>query len=182
MQLIKLTEDQLKNICTSLNMQRAENYVGKFHNCRIEGNYLKGTVKGNHGDYEVTLKIDSDPLGYTCACETSKSMFCKHAAALGLTYIYTPWLFSMDEEIDREKIKTNEELKFYIKTTKLKDLVEELKDCCMGASKLAELAGISIHQLSTIIKDEQKGKYHALTDPLKLTCLYLIDKKLIVND
>lgn len=178
MQLLKLTEDQLKNICTSINMQRAENYVGKFHDCRIDGSYLKGFIKGNHGSYEVSLKIDSDPLGYSCECDTSKEMFCKHSAALGLTYIYTPWLFSTSEKIDRDNIKNNEELQYYIRTTNLKELVDELRHCCIGSAKFAELAGLSLHQLSSIIKDEQKGKYHVLTDPLKLSCLYLIEKNL----
>lgn len=178
MQLLKLTEDQLKNICTSLNMQRAENYVGKFHNCRIDGHYLKGIIKGNHGNYEVSLKIDSDPLGYKCECKTATSMFCKHSAALGLTYIYTPWLFVTSEKIDRNSITNNEELQYYIRTTNLKDFVDELKNCCIGVAKFADLAGISIHQLSSIIKDEQRGKYHLLTDSLKLSCLYLIEKNL----
>ena len=177
MQLLKLTEDQLKNICTPLNMQRAENYVGKFYDCKIEGPYLTGVIKGNHGDYEVKLKIDTDPLEYSCGCNTSKEMFCKHSAALGLTYIYTPWLFKTTQKINRESVKTDEELQFYIKTTTLKELINELKDSCIGPNKLAEIVGISSQQLLNIIKDEEKGKYHLLTDPLKLSCLYLIEKK-----
>lgn len=178
MQLLKLTEDQLKNICTTLNMQRAENYVGKFHDCVIDGNFLRGAIKGNHGSYNVSLQISSDPLEYSCECETSKSMFCKHSAALGLTYIYTPWLFTTDEKIDRGNITTNKELQYYLRTTTLKDLIDEMRSCCLGAVNFAELSGISAQQLSTIIKDEQKGKYHVLTDPLKMSCLYLIEKNM----
>jgi len=176
MQLLKLTEEQLKNISSGITLQRAENYVGKFYECEIEGNRLRGKIKGNHGVYNVELIIDSDPLNFTCDCSSSKEMFCKHAAALGLTYIYTPWVFTTEEEFDRNKISTTGELQFYLKSVKLKDLVDELKRCCIGVSSLADLTGISLQQLSMIIKDDQNGKNHTLTLPLKLSCLYLIER------
>jgi len=127
MQYIKLKEEQLRNICTPMNFQRAENYIGRFYDCKLEGTVLTGKVKGNHGIYSVELKIDTDPLEYKCGCETSKTMFCKHAAALGLTYIYTPWVFTTDFHIDREEVKTLEDLDLYLRNIKLKTLVEELK-------------------------------------------------------
>lgn len=64
MQLKKLTEEQLKNISSSINLQRAENYVGKFHNCSIDNSCIKGTIKGNHGDYTVSMDIDTDPIQF----------------------------------------------------------------------------------------------------------------------
>lgn len=176
MQLTKLTEEQLKNISTSINLQRAENYVGKFHNCSVDNSRIKGTIRGNHGDYNVTLKIDSDPIEFECGCEKGKEMFCKHAAALGLTYIYTPWEFASNQKMDRQSLKTIDEIKFYIKTTPLKTLLDELKKIDISASQLAEVSGVSIKQISTMVKDESAGTYHALTDTLKLSCLYLLEK------
>ena len=176
MQYVKLKEEQLRNICTPMNFQRAENYIGRFYDCKLEGTVLTGKVKGNHGIYSVELKIDTDPLEYKCGCETSKTMFCKHAAALGLTYIYTPWVFTTDFHIDREEVKTLEDLDLYLRNIKLKTLVEELKKKDINISKLVELLGISVQQLSTVIKDDMKGKFHILTIPLKLSCLYLIEK------
>lgn len=176
MQLTKLTEEQLKNISTSINLQRAENYVGKFHNCSVDSSHIKGTIRGNHGDYTVTLKIDTDPIEFECECEKGKSIFCKHAAALGLTYIYTPWEFASNQKIDRNSIRTTDEIKFYIKTTPLKQLLDELKKIEVSISELADLSGITMKQISSIVKEDTRGKHHTLTDPLKLSCLYLLEK------
>mgnify|MGYP005810646449 CR=1 FL=1 len=177
MQLIKLTEDQLRNICASMNFQRAENYIGRFYDCELKGHTLTGRVKGNHGVYNVKLKIDTDPLQFKCDCETSKTMFCKHVAALGLTYIYTPWVFVTDVKINRDEVKSLEDLDLYIRNIKLKTLVEELKEKEIGIAKLVELLGISVQQLSGVMKDDMNGKFHILTIPLKMACLYLIEKK-----
>ncbi|ADR18916.1 SWIM zinc finger family protein [Calditerrivibrio nitroreducens] len=178
MQLFKLSEDQLRNSATTLIIQRAENYIGKFNNCKIEGPVLKGTIKGNHGIYNVELKIDTDPIQYKCDCDTAKTSFCKHAAALGLTYIYTPWVFELDHIPDRTKISSFEELQYYVKTVKLKDLLEDLRGCCITVAQLSELLGISAQQLLAIVKDDQSNKHHILTDPIKLSCMYLLEKRL----
>jgi uncharacterized Zn finger protein len=174
MQLPKLSEEQLKNISTTLNLQRAENYVGKFVDCSIEGSLLKGTIKGNHGAYITTLKIDLDPIEFTCDCTNSKEVFCKHAAALGLTYIYTPWVFATEKKLDRKNIKTFDDIKFYVKTTALKTLLEDLRGKNVSSSQVADLTGVSMQQLSAIVKEDLGGKSHVLTDPLKIACMYLL--------
>lgn len=176
MQLVKLTEEQLKNISSGLCLQRAENYVGKFQNCSVEGSVLKGTIKGNHGDYHVKLDVGTDPISYECGCEKAKDCFCKHAAALGLTYIYTPWIFSSEHRLDRKAVKTPAEIQFYIKTTPLKDLLDDLKRVDVSISTLAELAGVTMQQISVMVREDMTGIHHALTDPLKMSCLYLLEK------
>jgi len=176
MQLVKLTEEQLKNISTSINLQRAENYVGKFHNCSVDSSNIKGTIRGNHGDYTVTLKIDSDPIEYECECEKGKEVFCKHAAALGLTYIYTPWVFASNQKLDRKELRTTEEIKFFIKTTPLKAMIDELKKAEVSVSQISELSGISMKQISCLVKEDGECKQHSLTDPLKMSCMFLLEK------
>ena len=176
MQLLKLTEEQLKNISSGMCLQRAENYVGKFMNCSVDGSVLKGTIKGNHGDYHVQLRFDTDPIQYECGCENSKEMFCKHCAALGLTYIYTPWVFASDRKVDRKSMKTLEDMKYYIKVTPLKDLLDDLKKVNISLTALADLSGVTMQQISVMVKEDVTGKNHALTDPLKLSCLYLLEK------
>jgi len=176
MQLIKLSEEQLKNISSSINLQRAENYVGKFKNCSINNSSIKGTIRGNHGDYEVSLKIDSDPIEFNCECGKDDKTFCKHAAALGLTYIYTPWVFVSGQKMDRKSVRTIDEIKLYIKTTPLITLLDELKSIDVSISKLADLSGISMKQISTMVKEDANGKHHALTDPLKMSCMFLLEK------
>lgn len=176
MQLIKLTEEQLKNISSSINLQRAENYVGKFHNCSVNDSLIKGTIRGNHGDYTVTLKIDTDPIQFECECEKGQDVFCKHAAALGLTYIYTPWVFVSDRKMDRSALSTTDDVKLYIKTTPLKQMLDDLKKVGVSISELADLCGVSMKQISGIVKEDSGGKHHQLTDPVKMSCLFLLEK------
>ncbi len=164
MQLKKLTEEQLKNISSSINLQRAENYVGKFHNCSIDNSCIKGTIKGNHGDYTVSMDIDTDPIQFKCDCEKGQEVFCKHAAALGLTYIYTPWVFASNQKMDRNALRTTDDIQFYVKTTKLKQLLDDLKAAGVSVSQLAELTGIAMKQISCLVKDDTDGKNHSLTD------------------
>lgn len=174
MLLPKLNEDQLKEVSTPLNLQRAENYVGKFTNCSLDGSLLKGTIKGNHGAYQTVLKIDSDPISFSCDCSNSKEVFCKHAAALGLTYIYTPWVFANGKTIDRKNLDSFDDIKFYIKTTKLKLLLDDVRNKNYTSSQVAELAGISLQQFLAIVKEDMNEKSHLLTDPLKIICMYLL--------
>lgn len=175
MQLPKLSEDHLRQVSDSLVLQRAENYVGKFVDCSLDENLLKGTIKGNHGAYTTTLALECNPLNFSCDCNNSKEDFCKHAAALGMTYIYTPWVFATKKKLERKNISTFDDIKFYIKTTTLKSLLDEVRAKNISSSQVADLAGISIQQLSSIVKEDQSGKTHVLTDPLKLTCLYLLN-------
>jgi uncharacterized Zn finger protein len=177
MQIVRLAEEQIKNICSPINLQRAENYISRFYDCEMDRTTIRGRVRGNHGVYDVELTLDSDPLKYKCGCETSKTMFCKHAAALGLTYIYTPWVFAPDIQIKKDEIKTVEDLDLYLRKIKLKSLIEDLREKDINISILSELTGISLQQISSVIKDDQIGKYHILTNPLKLSCLYIMEKR-----
>ncbi len=179
MQLIKLSEDDLKDVSSQLTLQRAESYVGNFYDCNLNDGVLTGKIRGNHGEYIVEIEVIGEGRikSHKCGCETSREEFCKHAAALGLTYIYTPWLFS-GKRIGRSDIKTTDDLKYHISTTPLREMFIELKSAGYSLADIADLLKISTVQLSGIIKDDQAGKTHQLTEPVKLACLYLLDKQL----
>ena len=70
-----------------------------------------------------------------------------------------------------------DELKYYIATTPLKEMITNLKSAGYSLADIAELLKISVLQLSTIVKDDQIGKTHQLTEPIKLVCSYLLDKQ-----
>lgn len=179
MQLIKLSEDDLKDVSSQLTLQRAESYVGNFYDCSLVNSVLIGKIRGNHGEYivEVGIAENGKISSHKCGCETAKNEFCKHAAALGLTYIYTPWLFS-GKKIERSDIKTVDDLECYASSTTLRELFTELKSAGYSLADIAGLLKMSTVQLSGIIKDDQTGKKHQLTEPIKLACLYLLDKKI----
>lgn len=180
MQLIKLTEDKLKEVSTQINIQKSESYVGNFFDCNLNNNILSGKIRGNHGEYKVEITVnDSGAIEqHKCMCEVSKNEFCKHSIALCLTYIYTPWVFS-GKKMNRQNIKTIEDVKYFISTTTLRELFLELKDLGYSLSDIADLLKISTVQLSSVIRDDQYGKNHLLTDAIKLSCLYLLEKNIL---
>ena len=162
MHLIKLSEDDLKKVSSQLTIQRAESYVGNFYDCSLNDKVLSGKIRGNHGEYSVEVSFNDagEISAHKCMCETSKEEFCKHAAALGLTYIYTPWLFS-GKRINHEDVKTFDELKYYIATTPLKEMITNLKSAGYSLADIAELLKISVLQLSTIVNSPAYGAYQA---------------------
>ena len=178
MKLVKLSAEDLNEAATEETLQRAESYVGNFYDCNIHDNVISGKIRGNHGEYNVSLIIDGGKVkSHNCICERAKTECCKHAAALGLTYVYTPWLFN-GKRIKKSDIHNLDSLEYYLSTTSLKELFTETKDNGITLADLSSVTKISVQQLSTIIKDEQSGKLHQLTEPIKLGCLYLLDKKL----
>ncbi len=177
MQLIKLTSDSLHDACSPRSIQRADAYISSFYACGQSGDdTLVGKIRGNHGEYEVTLTVKSDNVSnYTCGCETSKTELCKHVAALGLTYIESPWLFS-GTRIERNDIHSLEDLKYYIATTPLREIFVELKSKNIGITDISDIMKVSTNQLSSIIKEDSIGRTHQLTEPIKIACLYLLER------
>lgn len=178
MRLITLSVEDLNAVAGEQTLQRAESYVGNFYDCNISNDTLTGKIRGNHGEYNVSLTYNehSEIISHKCMCERAKTTCCKHAAALGLTYIYTPWLFH-GKRISRSEIKSIEDLQYYLATMPLKDVFSGLKDEGILLSDLALILKISVSQLSAIVKDDQAGKVHQLTEPIKIATLYMIEKK-----
>lgn len=179
MRLVTLSVEDLNAVAGEQTLQRAESYVGNFYDCGINEETLSGKIRGNHGEYNVSLTFNDHGgiISHKCMCERAKTACCKHAAALGLTYIYTPWLFN-GKRIKLSEIHSLEDLQYYLATTPLKDVFACLKDEGIPLADLSTVLKISISQLSSIVKDDQSGKVHQLTEPIKMAALYLIDKKL----
>jgi hypothetical protein len=174
MNVAKLTEEQLKAAFSADDLLRAEGSVGQFYNCTIKNGDLHGKIKGNHGVYEVTLQTSKSPLPVPTEKDDQHGS-AKHAAALGLTYIYTPWVFRSADKIDRSKLTTFDDIQFYVAITPLRQLTDELKIAGISLSKLAEITRVPLQQISTVIKDSDNGVPHAITEPLKMACLYLLE-------
>jgi uncharacterized Zn finger protein len=73
--------------------------VGEFTRRLIRENIISGMVEGNLGTYNVSLGVSNEELTPNCNCPADM-YFCKHAVALGLTYIDQP-----DSFYDFENVK-----------------------------------------------------------------------------
>jgi uncharacterized Zn finger protein len=177
MKVAKLTEEQLRQDFAPEAVERAEGSVGQFFDCLVKNGDLHGKIRGNHGSYEVSLHTSKDTLSGQCECKASETGLCKHTAALGLSYIYTPWIFKSADKIDRKKLQSMEEIQFYIAITPLKSLLDELKEKRgVGLARFAELTKMPMQHLMQVIKNNEAGIPNSYTEMVKLSSMYLMDK------
>ncbi len=177
MKVAKLTDEQLRAVFSSDIMERAEGSIGQFYECTVKDGNLHGTIRGNHGYYKASLITSKEPLQAICNCNASVDGPCKHTAALGLSYIYTPWIFKCEDDIDRKKLETIDDIHFYVSITPLRKLLEELKRSGIGVTKLADLVNITPQQVAMVVKVTDNGAQHMMGELLKMACIYLLDHK-----
>jgi hypothetical protein len=175
MNVAKLTEEQIKAAFSADVLERAEGSIGQFRDCSVKGGDLFGKITGNHGSYSVALYTSKTPPGFSCTCRHGAEG-CKHSAALGLTFIYSPWLFVCDEKIDRKELISLEDIRFYISVTPLRRILDELKTMGVSLAKLSELTNIPSQQISAAVRSSESGTPNAITDLLKLASLYLLER------
>ena len=89
---LPLTEEQLAQVIDEKTFHRAQPYVREFTHRLRSGPAISGRVAGPHGVFTVSLTIADSTLTPACSC-TSDPGFCRHAIALGLTYIEEPQSF-----------------------------------------------------------------------------------------
>ncbi|MBI3328757.1 MAG: hypothetical protein HYZ81_18895 [Nitrospinae bacterium] len=87
--LLNVSETQLAHAVDAKIFHRAQPYVGEFTHRLCVGTTIAGRVVGNYGVYAVSLSSDGVQLTPACTCPADVE-FCKHAVALGLTYVEEP--------------------------------------------------------------------------------------------
>jgi len=173
MNVAKLTEEQLRTAFSLEALSRGEGSVGQFYDCVVKNGDLHGKIRGNHGIYNVNLHTSKTPLMGECNCKNMSQ--CKHAAALGLSYLYTPWVFKCEDKIDRANFKNIDDIQFYVAITPLRQILDELRQRNITVSKLAEITRIPLQQISSAVRDSENGTQNTLVYILKLASLYLLD-------
>jgi hypothetical protein len=177
MNVAKLNEDQLRAVFAPREMDRAEGSIGQFYDCTVKNGDLHATIRGNHGYYQVTLYTSKNPIKSECNCKASADGPCKHGAALGLSYIYTPWVFRCEDHIDRNKLETVEDIHFYVSITPLRQLLDELKAAGFSVTRFSELVGVTPQQVAAVVKATEGGAQHMMGGMMKMACLYLLEHK-----
>jgi uncharacterized Zn finger protein len=89
---LPLTEERLAQVIDEKTFHRAQPYVREFTHRLRSGPSITGRVAGPHGVFTVSLTIEDSTLTPACSC-SSDAGFCRHAIALGLTYIEEPQSF-----------------------------------------------------------------------------------------
>jgi len=89
---LHLTETQLAHAVDEKCFHRAQLYVSEFTHRLRSGHTIAGRVACTYGVYAVSLEVADSQLTPSCTCP-GEMEFCKHAVALGLTYLEEPESF-----------------------------------------------------------------------------------------
>ncbi len=130
----KITERQIRNRVGERSFQRGWGYFkeGRIFDARRQGKTLKAHCLGNSEDrYSVEVTLDgSKVVSGSCSCPVGDGGYCKHVAALLLTWRAKPVNFVAVEDVHEHlKKRTKEELldlieNLLIHDPELKTLIE----------------------------------------------------------
>jgi len=169
----KITYYQLKSLCNSRTYNRAWKYAGSFIKRTIDGSEISGIVGGNYGDYFTTLNLKE--LKATCTCKSGDDL-CKHAIALGLTYIVSPESFRRKEkDVVIKKIRRLSDIPEFLDSVTLDDLVKELKKRKITQKEITRILNMNQNLFISAKRCEKIGHRYNFLNACKLACMYLIE-------
>jgi hypothetical protein len=102
-------------------------------------------------------------------------MDCKHAAALGLTYLRDPGSFKALATADRTEVRALADVVRFLKGTSLEDLVSELQARGITQKQLVDILGINGGLFYSAKRLEKRGRRYGFLNACKLACAYLLD-------
>jgi uncharacterized Zn finger protein len=104
-QIPKITADNVRRQCGDKNFERGEQYYknGSIFEARIDKQMLKGSCSGSRDTaYHVTAGFKKTGIGEChCTCPVGTNGYCKHIAALLLTWVHRPKLFEQMPDIEK---------------------------------------------------------------------------------
>ncbi len=170
-----LTEKELRRSFDPKTWSRAQDYVGAFENLEITPREIRGNVTGNYGTYTTILRRIGDDLEFACSCPAADDMDCKHAAALGLTYMRDPGSFKEIAAANRAEVRALADVSKFLKGRSLEQLVEELRDRGVTQKQVVEILGINSGLFGSAKRLEKRGRRYGLLNACKLACAYLLE-------
>lgn len=100
----QITEKQIKSRVGDQSFQRGKNYFSNkaIFSARQTDNTLKANCEGSRGaSYRVTIKFSNKGISEaSCSCPVGSGGYCKHVAALLLTWKHRPKEFTQIPDID----------------------------------------------------------------------------------
>ena len=93
---------------------KVQRYVGRFFNRTRTGTKIVARVKGNHGDYTVSIEAGEHSVTAVCSCYIGKGGYCHHCAALAQTFLDDPDSFPEVRPPERKQVGGLPELQAYL--------------------------------------------------------------------
>lgn len=105
MEIAKITAEDVRRHCGDKNFERGGRYYrnGSIFEARTDKQTLKASCRGSRGTaYRVTASFKKTGIGTCqCSCPVGGGGYCKHVAALLLTWIHKPELFEDMPDIEK---------------------------------------------------------------------------------
>jgi hypothetical protein len=155
--------------------KKANRYIEQFWDRIRRGQKIIAKVEGNHGTYTVSIEVQENGLTHSsCSCYIGKHGYCHHVAALGYTYLSNPGSFTIITPIALEEVTSLDEMKQYLQTVTLEDLVLQLREKGVTQKAFAESIGISSQKIGVIKRSEDRNRYFHELGAMKLACLWVL--------
>ena len=154
--------------------EKVNRYIGKFYGRQIKNERILAKVKGNYGEYTVSLKPDGRHLDFNCSCYIGKGG-CHHCVALVHTFLKNSKSFEIVNETKRSGVKSLEQLGNYLDYVTLGELTNELKSVGISQKVFAEAIGTTSRYLSSVKASEARNRFYKGLGATKLACLWLIE-------
>ncbi len=154
---------------------KAKAYIGTFFNCQRIGSKIMAQVEGNHGTYTVSIQAKEQEVTSACSCYIGQDGFCHHCAALAVTFLKNPTLFTEIKAKPLAEIADPADLHTYLKSVTLESLLQQLKAGGMTQKAFAESIGMSTQHLAAVKSSELKNRYFHELGATKLACLWFME-------
>lgn len=160
--------------------KKAERYIDQFWDRIRRGQKIIAKVEGNHGTYTVSIEVQESGLTHSsCSCYIGKHGYCHHVAALAHTYVNHPDDFTVITPIALEAVTSLDELKQYLQSVTLEDLVLQLREKGVTQKAFAESIGMSSQKIGVIKRSEDRNKYFHELGAVKLACLWVMQNLVV---
>ena len=154
--------------------EKVNRYIGKFYGRQIKHERISAKVKGNHGDYTVSLKLGERRVDFNCSCYIGKHG-CHHCVALAHTFLKDAEGFEIINETKRSSVKSLEQLGKHLDYVTLSELLDELKSVGISQKEFAEATGTTSQHLTSVKASEARNRFYKGLGAIKLACLWMIE-------
>lgn len=155
--------------------KKAEQYADQFFDTQYIGNKVWGQVVGNHGTYMVSIQLAGRSFKTACSCYIGKDGYCHHVDALAIAVLDTPQQFKPFQPKSREEIHDLDDLREYLNSVTLADILKELKTRGITQKAIDQALGTSARKLGSLKSSEARNRQFSELGMAKLACLWILD-------
>lgn len=155
---------------------KVHRYVGKFWERQRRERKITAVVRGNHGNYTVSIGVDEDGrVDSACSCYIGRRGGCHHCAALGLTFMAEPDSFVAVEKVEKTAVSDLDALKAYLNSVTLDDLTKQMRAKGITQKAFCQSIGMNPQHLTVVKSSERRNRRFHELGAIKLAVLWVLD-------